>query len=112
VYKNNHIHLPSILCDAFLGALFTYFIDFFRTQAGRPDLSASETLILWLLLSILLHLGGLLMVALIDRLLTNQNPTADSKMLVEVMPLPEINDEFQYKEDNDPFWSTVEADNE
>lgn len=115
MYKKNHPHPVPFLSDALMGALFTYLIDFSRTQVGYPDLSASETLILWLFIGTLFHLGSLMIPALIERILFRQPPTnttAVSEMLVEVMPLAEIDNEFNHEEDDDPFWSMLEVDDE
>ena len=110
--RSNPLYLPPFLGDLFFGALMTFGVDVFRTQSGLAPLTASETLLLWLLLTILFNLAGLLLVALIDRLLTNEKATTADKAIVEVIPLPEINYEIPDEEDVDSFWSIVEAGNE
>lgn len=110
--SSNPLHLTPFLGDLFFGALLTYGVDVFRTQSGMAPLTASAALVLWLLSTILFNFAGLLLVALIDRILTNEKVTTADKALVEVIPLPEINPEFLNKEDADSFWSMTEADYE
>ena len=107
--RSNPLYLPPLLGDLFFGALLTYGVEVFRTQSGMAPLTASATLVLWLLLTILFNFAGLLLVALIDRTLTNGKATTADKAMVEVIPLPEINPEFLDKEDADSFWSMTEA---
>ncbi|MCC6606210.1 MAG: hypothetical protein IT327_23590 [Anaerolineae bacterium] len=107
--NSNPLYLPPFLGDLFFGALFTYGVEVFRTQSGMAPLTASAALVLWLLSTILFNFAGLLLVALIDRILTNESATAADKALVAVMPLPEINHEIPDEEDVDPFWPTSEA---
>ncbi len=110
--NSNPLYLPPFLGDLFFGALFTYGVEVFRTQSGIAPLTASAALVLWLLSTILFNFAGLLLVALIDRILTNGKATTADKAIVEVIPLPEINPEFLNKEDADSFWSMTEADYE
>ncbi len=110
--NSNPLYLPPFLGDLFFGALFTYGVEVFRTQSGMAPLTASATLVLWLLLTILFNFAGLLLVALIDRILTNESATTADKALVAVMPLPQINPEFLDEEGADSFWSMTEVGHE
>lgn len=107
--KSNFLYQPPFLGDLFFGALMTYGVDFYRTQTGMAPLTASTLLVLWLLLTIFFNLAGLLMVALIERSLTNEKSTTTDKAIVEVIPLPEINSEILNQEKADSFWSMTEA---
>jgi hypothetical protein len=63
-------------------------------------------------MTILFNFAGLLMVALIERSLTNEKATTADKAIVEVIPLPEINHEIPDQEDLDSFWSNPGAGHE
>ena len=106
--KSNFLHQPPFLGDLFFGALMTFGIDFYRTQSGMAPLTASTTLVLWLLLTIFFNFAGLLMVTLIDRILTHESAATADKLLVEVRPFPEMNPEIPDEEDVDSFWSMTE----
>lgn len=127
IENNNTTRLPHYIrtlhVEAFLGALFTYFIDLAQVQTGNPSFTASETLFIWLLLGTLLHLFNSVTNALVNRYLLRrlanaparpEPPVADAPMPATfTVPGEETDDgSFWNQEEVDDFWRSVEATDE